>query len=145
MRNLNPKQDCNYVAKIGDFAHFMVRIIKQPTWIFKRYQEVYDFDVALATEPLIEKILTFYAMRNVRDVVCEGAAVRFSAGSTIGSLLSPFEQHHKREATIRVTLCDGQATVNCDFSCWRPYPGYLIAPHPLQKEIEQLEVFCSRL
>ena len=122
----------------------MVRIIKQPGWIFRRYQEVYDFDVTSAAQPVIEKILSFYAMRNVRDVVHEGLAVRFSAGSTIGSLLSPFEQHHKRDVTIRVTPCDGRATVTCDFSCWRPYPGYLVAPHPLQKEVEQLEAFVLK-
>ena len=123
----------------------MVRIIKQPSWIFRRYQEVYEFDVTSVTESLIEKILSFYSMRKVRDVDREGAAIRFSAGSTVGSLLSPFEQHHKRVVSIRVTQREGGATVTCDFSCWRPYPGYLVAPHPLQREVEQLEAFCSKL
>ena len=119
----------------------MVRIIKQPSWIFRRYQEVYEFDAPSVAEPLIEKVLSFYAMRHVRNVVREGMDIRFSDGSIIGSLLSPWERHHKRNVSIRVAERDGRATVTCNFSCWRPYPGYLMAPHALQREVEHLEIF----
>ncbi len=85
----------------------MVRIIKQPRWAFWRYEETYEFEVPSAPAGLIERIVSFYGRRGVRDLVREHMTVRFSRGAFFGSVFSPIERHHKQDVVVRVTEQDG--------------------------------------
>jgi hypothetical protein len=102
----------------------MVRIIKQPRWAFWRYEETHEFEAPSVSEGLIEqRTAPSYSRPRVLDLVTDETAVRFSRGSTFGSLFSPSERHYKQNLVVTVTQRDGAATVPCQHLCWGPYPN----------------------
>jgi hypothetical protein len=122
----------------------MVRVIKQPRWAFRNYEEVYEFDAALPAATLLDRILAFYSTRRLRAVVRDVAELRFSRGSVLGSLFVPSERYHKQDVSIRVAEENGKTKVVCHYTCWDPYPNYHIAPHALEREVRKLEVFVQK-
>jgi hypothetical protein len=113
----------------------MVKVIKQPRRAFWRYEETYEFDIPSASDELIERIVSFYSRRRICNLVRDQTTIRFSRGSTLGSLFSPIEHHHKQEVFVTVTERDGTATVVCRHLCWHPYPNLHAASRALQREV----------
>lgn len=123
----------------------MVKIIKQPRWAFWRYEETYEFETPVTSSDLIDRIESFYAQQRIRNLVKEPRVIRFSRGSVLGSLFSMSERHHRQDVTISTTGRGLGLAVICRHLCWDPYPNLHMGPRTLEREVQRLEGFVSRI
>jgi uncharacterized protein (DUF58 family) len=68
--------------------------------------------------------------------------VRFSRGSVLGSLLSPFDRHQLHEAFIRIEPNASPQRLTCEYRIWNPI-GVHTPPWGLHNEVKQLEQYLS--
>lgn len=117
----------------------MVTIVKQNRFSLWRFQEIYEFPLPPGCRRPIEKILSFYKTRALRNLAAEQDSLQFSRGSVWGSIFNPNESRTKQDVSIRIN----GGVVRCEFNCWPPLVHIQIPPSNLHKETKRLEAFLG--
>jgi len=117
----------------------MVTIVKHTRFSFWRFREIYRFPLPPGLGNPIERILYFYQLRPLEDVVVGKSTLHFRRGSIFFGLW--ISNHPRARQKVSLRIVDGM--VECEFFCTVGIGHVRVRTSRLYLEVQRLEGFLG--
>jgi hypothetical protein len=123
-----------------------VEVVFRKTWVGRNYEQVYRFECGITDQDmLIGRITNFYLRHNTRLLSSSGGILVFErTTSRFQRIFSGRETMHAQSIHVSPQNLPSGSVVTCHYRARVPLPTFVIPPHYLEKEVQELADECSQ-